>query len=182
MRRSSRARVDSNLTPEAWRQLEDLLDHALDLPEAERVAFLGRSCGTGPIRNQLESLLAAHEETEGPLERLAQDLRQFPLQAPLDAPGPGERVGSYELLEVIGQGGMGVVYRAQRADGEFQQEVALKLIRNPLSDPAAGKRFLAERQILALISHPNVARLLDGGLTQTGHPFFTMELVQGDPL
>ena len=95
---------------------------------------------------------------------------------------PGDRVGPYRLIREIGHGGMGRVFLAERADGQFEQQVALKLVRGGRSGGEILRRFLRERQILARLQHPNIARLLDGGVTADGRPYFAMEYVDGEPI
>ena len=102
--------------------------------------------------------------------------------APAAGPAPGDRVGPYRLEERLGRGGMGEVWRARRADGQFEQEVALKLVRGDLDSGEIVRRFLAERQILARLDHPNIARLLDGGVAGDGRPYFALELVEGETI
>ena len=94
----------------------------------------------------------------------------------------GDRVGPYRVIQELGRGGMGIVYRAERADGEFAQVVALKLVRRGVDGDDTTVRFRRERQILARLEHPSIARLLDGGLHTDGRPYFAMELVDGEPI
>ena len=94
----------------------------------------------------------------------------------------GRRLGPYQLIEEIGQGGMGAVYRAVRADDQYQKQVAIKLVRTGFETRFAKARFRSERQILATLEHPNIARLLDGGTADDGSPYFVMELVEGLPI
>ena len=96
--------------------------------------------------------------------------------------GFGKRIGSYEILEEIAQGGMGAVYRAIRADGQYKQQVALKIVRADLGAELTANRFRNERQILASLDHPNIAKILDGGTTADGLPYFVMELIDGRPI
>ncbi len=121
-------------------------------------------------RTEVESLLAAHDSAGSFLE--IPDDGPFPLDS---------RIGPYKLIEKLGQGGMGVVYRAQRDDGEFAREVAIKFVGGPLFGFEAERRFIAERQILALMDHPNIVHMIDGGIWQ-GHRYLVMELVDGRPL
>jgi len=94
----------------------------------------------------------------------------------------GRRIGPYELLDVLGHGGMSTVYRAGRVDGGFEQTVAVKLVRHSLASPELEQRLMAERRILARLRHPNIARLLDGGTTEDGAPYFVMDMIQGEPI
>ncbi len=169
------------MTPERWQQVKGLLAPALELDPSKRTDYLDRACGTdASLREELERLLAA-EGKAGPgflsdpviLEELTLDL---PHQE--DA-WVGRRLGSYQIVEEIGAGGMGEVYRAIRADDEYRKEVAVKLVRSGQDSNFVLNRFKNERQILAGLDHANIARLLDGGTTEEGVPYFVMELIEG---
>ena len=164
---------------ERWSLVKRLLLEVLDLPEGVRSGLLDARCEGDPeLRQEIEELVAAHDSAGG-FDRLSDSLgRHAEDDAPTD-PEVGSRVGPYELLELIGRGGMGAVYLARRADGQFEQEVALKLHRSDMAREEARRRFLHERQILAGLSHPNIARLLDGGVADDGRPYFVMEYVDG---
>src|SRR5690606_28352069 len=95
---------------------------------------------------------------------------------------PGDLIGAYRIVRLLAQGGMGAVYLAERADGQFEQRVALKLVRRGLDTEEVHRRFIAERQILARLNHPHIARLLDGGRTSAGQPWFAMEYVEGETI
>jgi eukaryotic-like serine/threonine-protein kinase len=171
-------------------RVEALFDEALDLPEAERDAWLAAACGPdGALLAAVRDLLAAHDLPDGLFERAA-DARAA-LAALGGAGDPDdvapeepehERIGPYRLLHELGRGGMGVVYLAERADGQFWQRVAVKLVQRGLRDPELRSRFEAERQILAALEHPNIARLIDGGITPDGRPYLVMECVDGLPI
>lgn len=154
------------------------------LTGAARVSFLDEQCGSDrDLRGEVESLLEAHEETAGFLERPVAMLGDGEGREPTeDEAAPGLRIGAYELTHEIGRGGMGAVYRAVRADNEFRKEVAIKLIRRGMESSLAVQRFRSERQILARLEHPYIARLIDGGTTPEGAPYFIMEYVEGTPL
>jgi serine/threonine-protein kinase len=175
------------LDPQRWQQIEPLLDAALDRPLAERAAFLDEACaGDRALRSALEVLLRDCDEAADFLEdaggkALAEIAASSPFD-PLALGRIGQRLGSYRLLRILGQGGMGTVYLAERVDGEFEQQVAIKLASRQDRDPDAVARFRFERQILARLEHPNIARLLDGGVTVEGAPFLVMERVDGEPL
>ena len=167
------------LTPESWSRLELLFEQALTRPDHARPAFLDGACGgDAALRREVEALLDAHARTDGPLEHL---VVEFGAQA-LDVRGAsdwtGRNVGPYTVVREIGRGGMGTVYLARRSDGQYDRDVALKVIQSPL-DSLQRARFVAERQILARLSHPGIAQLFDGGLTDEGFPYFTMEYVEG---
>jgi serine/threonine protein kinase len=161
-----------------WRQIDEVFAEALERSPAERAAFLDAACAGDPeMRLEVERLLAADESSATFLERPASEL--LGLVPELEA---GERLGPYRLLRRLGGGGMGTVYLARREDEHYQQDVALKILRSGLQGTEAVHRFLAERQILARLEHPNIARLYDGGSTQEGRPYLVMELVEGLPV
>jgi len=164
---------------ELWQRARPVFEAALALPASEREAFVRRHCADdAALAVAVHRLLAAAADDDfldGP------DPRQF---AHLAEPIPdlaGRIIGAYRLVRLLGEGGMGSVYLAERADGEFEQQVAIKLMRSgPLSEEAV-QRFRRERQILARLDHPNIARLLDGGVTEAG-PYLVMEYVEGQPI
>ena len=166
------------MDPERWRRVEALLDAALDLPEAEREAFLEQECADEPsLLQEIRAMLTAAGKSDSLLDTPAANLA-----ATLLTPPP-ERVGHYRIERLIGEGGMGTVYLAQRDDGEFDHQVALKVVRSGLHlDARVVRRFRDERQILATLNHPGIARLLDGGLTSDNLPYFAMEYVEGLPI
>src|SRR5262245_50562506 len=149
---------------------------ALDIPDAaRRAAFLDEACaGDAAVRRGVEELLAAHERSGSFMPEPASPTTDD------DPPGerPGDRVGPYKLLQRIGEGGMGVVFMAEQ-EQPVRRTVALKIIRAGMDSKAVLARFEAERQALALMDHPNIAKVLDAGTTNGGRPFFVMELVKG---
>ena len=169
--------------PDRWRSIEAALDAALQVRTGERPALLDRLCAGDPeLRREVESLLAAHAKAEGFLSTSAESFAAPFIQAaaarePRDR--PDQIVGRYRLVREIGRGGMGIVWLAERADGQFEQQVALKLIRRGMDTDEVQDRFLRERQILARLEHGNIARLLDGGVSDDGRPYFVMEHVAG---
>ena len=165
-----------------WEQIERLFFGALDRDAEQRAAFLDSACTDDPaLRGEVEAMLAAHEQSQG----LLLENRFLTGDSPT-LPDPdallGTRVGVYRLTKLLGQGGMGAVYLAERDDAQYRQEVALKLIRPGLHTADVVTRFRVERQILARLQHPNIARLLDGGMTEEGLPYLVMEYVAGTPL
>ncbi len=180
------------ITPERWPDVEALLDRALDLPPDERTAFLEAARADDPdLLGEVREVLRAGDRARSLLEDSGLLLRWQRQLPPLgDEPGDesdeedlsGTVVGYYRLLDVLGRGGMGTVYRAERADGAFERDVALKLVRRGAGSAAVLRRFRHERQVLAGLDHPNVARLLDGGRSDDGRPYFVMELVEGEPI
>jgi len=171
------------VTPEEWQSVKDLFAGARELPPSERPAFLESACAGEPERRrQVESLLASSDERWSLLDGLpAAALASAILPAEDDA-RIGRRIGAYKVVSEIGQGGMGAVYLARRADGQFEQTVALKLVKRGMDTDAVLARFRQEREILARLHHPNIAQLYDGGATEDGRPFFAMEHVEGEPL
>jgi serine/threonine-protein kinase len=178
-----------DISPEWWAKAQPILDRALELPPDEVPAWLDEACGADhPLRARVEALLATERDSGDFLaslhgtivnDALAGWAEGAPTGAPADVP---PRIGPYRPSSELGRGGMGVVYRATRADGQFEQDVALKLVRSGLAAPEIERRFLHERQILARLDHPNIARLLDGGCTEDGKPWFAMTLVDGQPI
>jgi tetratricopeptide (TPR) repeat protein/tRNA A-37 threonylcarbamoyl transferase component Bud32 len=161
-----------------WETLQQVFYEAVEVEVAERPAFLDRRCaGDLPLRRQVESLLVALDEAD----RVIAPIDTAEIEAALEAPAPGS-IGPYRVLSLLGRGGMGAVYLAERDDAEFRRKVAVKLTRSALLDAAARARFRAERQILANLSHPNIASLLDGGTTPEGAPYLVMEYVEGVPI
>jgi eukaryotic-like serine/threonine-protein kinase len=167
-----------------WQRLEELFLAALECDDAKRRSLLEGAARDDPaLAAEVEAMLAAHADPH----RLAleshllhddeEDARALARQ-----PGAGSELGPYRLVEEIGRGGMGVVYRAVRADGQYDQTVAVKLLRGGFVTPELVSRFRSERQILARLEHPAIARLLDGGVTADGLPYLVMEHVEGRPI
>ncbi|MDB4884182.1 MAG: protein kinase, partial [Gemmatimonadetes bacterium] len=167
-------------SPERFRQADALFDAALDLSTGEHEAFLARACeGDSALQAEVRRLLAAYQASKEFLEQPS-----APSVAPLlrSAWGGAEapqRVGPFRIIREVGRGGMGAVYLAERDDGQFEQRVALKLIRSFGRTDALVERFLGERRILARLRHPNIASLIDGGVMDDGTPWFAMEFVDG---
>jgi eukaryotic-like serine/threonine-protein kinase len=171
-------RRSAGMNPERWQRVKQLLDELIIVAPAARSAYLDGACGVDcELRQEVESLLASHEQAgTGFLKNPAVDLSSAAPPAPTRA---GRRMGVYQIGEPIGHGGMGEVYRAVRADGQFTKEVAVKLVRGGFDSAFVLERFRNERQILATLDHPNIARLLDGGTTDDGIPYLVMELIEG---
>ena len=171
------------MTPERWQQVKVALHHAMELEPEERSAYLSQMSQADPdLGRQVDSLLAS-EDRAGSGFLNTPVLNAAGLLDPEPA-GPmiGRRIGPYEILEQIGAGGMGEVYKAFRADDAYRKQVAIKLIRAGQDSQFVVARFRNERQILATLEHPNIARLLDGGTTEDGNPYFVMELIEGEPI
>src|SRR5437667_4961288 len=165
------SRGSSEMSPPASKSLRELFLEAAEIENAEaRAAFLSRACGGDALlRQRLEELLAA-DQVAGPAP--AQ-----PAMAPVSE-GPGTVIGKYKLLEKLGEGGCGVVYMAEQEE-PVCRKVALKVIKLGMDTRSVIARFEAERQALALMDHPNIAKFLDAGTTEIGRPYFVMELVRG---
>ncbi|HEV2705794.1 MAG TPA: protein kinase [Pyrinomonadaceae bacterium] len=172
----------------SWERVEEILLSALQHEPDARRAYLDAACGNdGVLRREVESLLAAYERArdfmEAPAVAFAPDLPAVALESSAPAVTlAGRRVGSYLIERELGRGGMGAVFLARRADDEYQKQVALKLIPGSQGDPFLFNRFLGERQILADLDHPNIARLIDGGATEDGTPYFVMDYIEGVPI
>ena len=168
----------STLKPEQWREVSRYLDDVLALPESERAAWLDSFRLEHPeLSDLLEQLLADHRALAE--EHFLEHLPDHPLAASSLA---GQTVGAYTLLNPIGQGGMGDVWLAERSDGRFEKRVAIKLLRFAVASSGGAARFKREGRILAQLSHPNIAELLDAGVTSTGQPYLVLEYVQGQPI
>jgi serine/threonine protein kinase len=161
-----------------FERAKDLFTEALriDLPE-DRSAYLDRSCAAEPkVRAMVESFLEAQGRMDGFLE-----VPEIEPPEPSPLEGPGTRIGRYRLLDRIGEGGFGVVYQAEQEE-PVQRQVALKIIKLGMDTRQVIARFEAERQALAMMDHPSIAKVLDAGATETGRPYFVMELVRGVPI
>jgi Tol biopolymer transport system component/tRNA A-37 threonylcarbamoyl transferase component Bud32 len=169
--------------PERWQRVKELLNAALDLEPTKRAAYLYETCGEDTeLRNEVTELLSSYEDAGDEfLDSPGRETSVLDAFKPFD-PLVGKLVGPYKILEEIGQGGMGVVYKATRADDLYKREVAVKIIRRGMNNEYIERRFRHERQALASLDHPNVARLLDGGLTDEGLPYFVMEYIEGKPI
>jgi len=188
--------ANDDSTRSSWQRTDRLFRRALELRPEDRADFLRRETGDDDdLRRSVKSLLEAARGSERFLEtpiEASLDVGLESLLPPESAAGEltadptpdrsGERVGPYRLIEQIGAGGMATVYLAERADGQWDQRVAVKVIRRGLDTEDVVRRFLAERQILSSLEHPNIARLLDGGSTAEGLPFLVMERVDGVPI
>ena len=171
-----------------WQRVKDLFLQAQELPDAEREAWLAHACaGDDELCAEAMRLLRLQHQSmplldEGGLRVLLDDLLPESDGGTVADVTAGRIVGTYQLLRQIGEGGMGRVYLAERADGQFVHQVALKLVRNDLHTPALQQRFLRERDLLARLNHPNIAQLYDGGVSTDGAPYFTLEYVAGQPI
>jgi len=166
------------MTAARWGEVKAVLAAVLEAAPAERPRLLEKLCGSDrEMRASVESLLAVEARADDLLNTQASPGASLRGETP--AP---EHIGPYRVLRELGRGGMGVVYLGERADGEFRKQVAIKLITSGLRDPDLERRFRRERQILATLEHDGIARLLDGGTTAEGQPYFVMEFIEGAPL
>jgi tetratricopeptide (TPR) repeat protein/tRNA A-37 threonylcarbamoyl transferase component Bud32 len=164
-----------------WQRIDELFHRALAAPEVARDTLIAEAAGDdAALAAEVHRLLRAHRAA-------GTDFLDTPAGMPASFPDDdpslaGRTVGAYRLIREIGRGGMGSVYLAERADRQFEKRLAIKLVKRGMDSDSILRRFRAERQILATLDHPNIARLLDGGTTDDGHPYFVMELVEGDPI
>ncbi|MET0226312.1 MAG: serine/threonine-protein kinase, partial [Dokdonella sp.] len=167
-----------------WQRISAIFERAVELAPAERAALLEQECaGDAELRREVDAMLAA-DALGDTFDEHAQDLRGraaadwVEWNASLD----GQLIGAWRVVREIGRGGMGLVFLVERADGQFEQQAALKLIKRGMDSEAVLARFLRERQILARLAHRNIASLIDGGIAPDGRPYFVMEHVDGVPL
>ena len=175
-----------------WADVDAVFSAAVDLPPEARPALLEARCDGRPdVRAEVESLLAAHDQATGFLQPSGGQRSPSPIERkdpaelssePVEPFGPGTPVGAYRLVEKIGEGGMGSVFRAERADEAFAHDVAVKITRGSLVGADAARRFRVERQILATLHHPHIVTLIDGGRSRGGQAYLVMELVDGVPI
>jgi serine/threonine-protein kinase len=170
---------DLALTPDQWERVTELFEGALERPASHRADYVSHaSGGDALLSHEVLSLLEAHDTAGGPVDGLMRTLTDAAEEPAVE----GRRIGPYSLVREIGRGGMGLVYLARRADGQYERLVALKIARSSMPDRATRDSFRRERDILAGLSHPNIAALYDGGMTPDGHPYFTMEYVEGQAI
>lgn len=180
-----------NLTQDRWIQIDSLFQDVLEQSPDTRYRYLSDACGEDTdLRNHIEKLLKVHEEA-GQILGDSVDSFAAPLIPGLleEVEGTGQqdqtigtKIGSYEIKEIIGQGGMGTVYLAEKKDAPYEKKVALKLVRRGMDSEDILRRFHNEGQILASLEYPNIARLYDGGIHEDGRPYFVMEYVEGEPI
>jgi tetratricopeptide (TPR) repeat protein/tRNA A-37 threonylcarbamoyl transferase component Bud32 len=171
------------MTPDRWQRVKDVFSAASVLDEPDRERYLDEACaGDAPLRTEVASLLAAHNQADAVVDRPAASYVRDTEPLPGGDHRIGQRIGAYEIVALIGHGGMGEVYRARRVDAHYDKEVAIKLVPAGYQRDFVLQRLRAERQILANLDHPDIARLIDGGATQDGLPYLVMELVAGEPL
>jgi eukaryotic-like serine/threonine-protein kinase len=170
------------VTPECWKQVEAIFEQALEMAEEKREDFLKRSCiGDIELRREVESLLNSYAQSGSFIDKRSLFFSDESTEEGDNLPA-NELIGPYRIVRVLGRGGMGTVYLAERADQQYQKRVAIKLIKRGMDTDAVLRHFRNERQILASFDHPNIARLFDGGTTKDGLPYFVMEYVEGVPI
>ena len=167
------------MNPERWHRLEELFHAALEQPPGQRRSFLDAACGADDeLRAEIERLLQADEQADAFVGSSTANVGRV---AALLIPD-GDHIGAYRIARELGRGGMGTVYLGERDDAQFEMRVAIKLIKRGMDTDSVLQRFRYERQILAGLVHPNIARLLDGGTTADGLPYFVLEYVDGEPI
>ncbi|MBS1850282.1 MAG: protein kinase [Acidobacteria bacterium] len=170
------------MNPQQWAQVKEAFQAALELPAEQRSAYLDGFCTAEPaLRGEVESLLRHYQEADGMLDTPA-DLGEALTAEEGPDPWLGQKIGPYQAVSKVGEGGMGAVYRAVRVDDHYLKHVAIKLVRSGFATGLYLRRFKNERQIMASLEHPNIARLLDGGATETGLPYLVMEYIEGQPI
>jgi eukaryotic-like serine/threonine-protein kinase len=168
------------MTAERWVEVRALLQRALELTVEQRAEFVKQQASDPELAAEVSGLLAFERESDGMFS--VETWKMAVPGAAIDAMVGESTIGSYRLLKELGRGGMGAVYLAERADGVYQQQVAVKILQDSIFTPALAERFKQERQLLARLQHPGIARLLDGGVTSSGRPYLVMEYVAGKPI
>ncbi|MFP8488976.1 tetratricopeptide repeat protein [Gracilimonas sp. Q87] len=171
-----------------WKKVEEIIDKVLDLPKDQRIPYLEKTCTDKDLKAEVLEMLQSITDSEGWLEGL-RGYRQKVFDENFDSVNSlssdtliGTQFGSYTIIEKIGEGGMGVIFLAERTDASFNHQVAIKIIRNGRATQENIQRFKREQQILARLNHPGIAQLYDGGVTDEGFPYIIMEYVDGLPI
>lgn len=168
---------------ERWEEIDRILEAVLELPHAERIEAVRAAVGADSSLESAVIRLLGRLDNDHRVSLPSGQLVQEALDEQMpETVRPGDLLGRFRIVSRLGRGGMATVYRAERADGTYEQQVALKLLRRGLDTEDVIRRFMGERQILSSLSHPNIARLLDGGSTADGRPFLVMELVEGESI
>ncbi|NOT02798.1 MAG: serine/threonine protein kinase [Phycisphaerales bacterium] len=177
------------MTPQRWQQVKQIFQSALEQPPGERSGYLHSACGEDDaLRDEVQSLIRSHEGDPSFIDEPAEQSVAVAASEHFATGIKGQRIGPYQLTDIIAAGGMGAVYAAVRADDAYQKRVAIKLIRpganihDPKKRREILRRFRTERQALALLDHPNLAKLLDGGTTDDGLPYLVMDYIDGQPV
>ena len=171
------------MTPERWETIKDVFEAALELEGHSRASFLDQACvGEPSLRAEVVELIASHEQAGSFMAAAAfEPAMKHGAEEEVNS-RVGCRIGSYQTIREIGRGGMGAVYLAARADEEYRKQVAIKVLKRGMDTDAVVRGFRQERQILAGLDHPHIARLLDGGSTDDGLPYFVMDYIEGLPV
>ena len=172
------------MNPTRWAKISEIIETALDKEETERSSYLTQVCGEDTaLREEVESLLSYEDgENTNIFDKNQINALLFAEDSKLTNSFIGKQIGKYKLTKMLGEGGMGAVFLADRTDGEFEQQVAIKLLKQGFVSKIALSRFVSERQILARLHHRFIAQLLDGGTTDEGMPYLVMEYIEGLPL
>lgn len=171
------------MNPEQFERIKQIFQHVVDLPVAERDAFLRREChGDEALASTIRTMIQADSEASSFLEKPATIGSILSHDTPAGIDRTGTQIGGYTVTGILGEGGMGTVYRAEKDDETFRRTVAIKIVRHGMDTKSILQRFYTERRILANLEHPNIARLIDGGMTEDGLPYFIMEYVGGIPI
>jgi eukaryotic-like serine/threonine-protein kinase len=171
------------MSPERYQQVKALFQAAMEVTPERRIGFLSAACkGDEELRQEVESLIHAFDDAGDFIEKPAVEPLPPTLPDNQRSPLSGKRIGPYKIVQEIGHGGMGAVYLAVRADDEVRKRAAIKLVRRGMDTESILRRFRHERQILASLDHPNIARFLDGGTTEDGLPWLALEYVEGMPI
>ncbi|MFO7798384.1 serine/threonine protein kinase [Rhodohalobacter sp.] len=172
-----------------WEKVESIVDRAISLPIEEREAFIKKECETSvELLNEVRSMLESIQHSEGWMDEPDLVKEQFLTDIKneknnfLDESVVGSVVDKYKLIDIIGRGGMGTVYLAERHDDSYKNRVAIKILRRGLDSEDMLSRFRIEQQILAQLNHPNITHILDAGITENGRPYYVMEYVEGSPI
>jgi serine/threonine protein kinase len=169
------------MTPERWSRVKEVFAAALEQEAARRASYVEEACDGDPeLRTEVISLLEAHDTAGAFIEEEA--AQRVGLASAIKKDWIGRRLGPYRIVDEAGRGGMSQVFKAVRDDEQYEKQVAIKLLKPGLDTDSLLRRFKAERQILAQLSHPNIAHLLDGGATEEGAPYLVMEYIEGNPI
>lgn len=163
------------MEPEKWQKVKSIFNDVIDLDPEDQESFLASTGADKEILAEVRQMLSADDESliqHSPFSKLSEEA----------ANALPEKIGHYKVLREVGRGGMGIVYEAVRDDGEFSQRAAIKIIKRGMDSDDILRRFRNERQILAELQHSNIARLLDGGVTESGSPYYVMEFIEGPPI
>ncbi len=171
------------LSPEKWQLVDSIFQKIIDFSPEKREQVLTELAGKdAELAAEIKSLVQAFDQVPDFLEKPAARMLEWNDDDALPQAFIGRQIGFYRVVKELGHGGMGMVFLAGRADGQFEKQVALKIMRRGVENTQLFRRFQAERQMLAQFNHPNIAKLLDGGLTDDGLPYLVMEYIEGVPI